>query len=244
MTLETRILDFLETESIGYDDDCLARKLGIKPRQTVNQICRKLESETLLQRTRTYCPVCNREKIVNYLQEPPSPTMATQPNFPVIESPSNHTYPKEEELKTKLLDMLRLKQDVKDLNKRMHQVSTLLALEYLRKNFPQVKDWTASSGTETGPDIVGLDGGNAIVAAEVKGTDPYHGDRLGANQISSIEWDIRKLQKFESTEKYLFLIGPRAVDAVRHQFRNAMADICTQDLLDPTLPEAAEKEES
>lgn len=46
----------------GLDDDELSRKSGVAPRQTVNQICRHLESKGLIRRV-----VGQRGKIVSYL---------------------------------------------------------------------------------------------------------------------------------------------------------------------------------
>lgn len=107
----------------------------------------------------------------------------------------------------------------------------MLAIEYLRKKHPTIAEWKGSPGAETGPDILGLDDGKLVVTAEVKGTDPYHVDRLGAAQVSSIEWDIRKLNTSTASDKYLFLIGERAVNAVKRQFRNLLDNIHLQDLL-------------
>jgi predicted transcriptional regulator len=42
----------LLAQSPGLDDDEIANRLGIEPRQTVNQICRRLSSRGVLVRTR------------------------------------------------------------------------------------------------------------------------------------------------------------------------------------------------
>lgn len=47
---EARILRALHHATSALDDDELARRTGISPRQTVNQICRRLEAEGVLVR--------------------------------------------------------------------------------------------------------------------------------------------------------------------------------------------------
>lgn len=49
-THRERILDVLRGSSLPLDDDQLARRTGIDPRQTVNQICRALEGAGILRR--------------------------------------------------------------------------------------------------------------------------------------------------------------------------------------------------
>jgi len=49
-THSERILDYLRTHPEGVDDGVLSRDLGIVPRQTVNQACRKLASRGSLAR--------------------------------------------------------------------------------------------------------------------------------------------------------------------------------------------------
>lgn len=50
-TNRTRILEFLkERKDEWFDDDELSRVLGIRPRQTVNQICRKLARSGIIKR--------------------------------------------------------------------------------------------------------------------------------------------------------------------------------------------------
>lgn len=51
MTNADRILEVLRTSSRPLDDDELARRCGIQPRQQVNQICHRLEAEGDLVRT-------------------------------------------------------------------------------------------------------------------------------------------------------------------------------------------------
>jgi len=62
------ILEFLEEDySKQYCDDCLSTQLNIRPRQQVNQICRRLEQEGKIIRIRFRCDNCNKIKITNKL---------------------------------------------------------------------------------------------------------------------------------------------------------------------------------
>jgi hypothetical protein len=45
------IVEALRLSSLPLDDDQLSRRTGITPRQTVNQLCRRLETEGVLRRT-------------------------------------------------------------------------------------------------------------------------------------------------------------------------------------------------
>lgn len=60
---QDRILDLLRS-GVALDDDEIASKLGIEPRQTVNQVCRRLAGRGLI--TRTWGPT---GKIVNGLAD-------------------------------------------------------------------------------------------------------------------------------------------------------------------------------
>lgn len=64
MTNADRILRALRASSVPLDDDELARRCGIQPRQQVNQICRRLEMEGAL--TRTVGP---SGKLVNVIRD-------------------------------------------------------------------------------------------------------------------------------------------------------------------------------
>jgi ribosomal protein S27AE len=228
VTVDGQILNFLTNQASGYDDDCLSRKLKVEPRQKVNQSCRRLEARGLVERRRGFCPACGREKILNFHREADQPTTSrTEIGTGSLGVSSASAL----ELRARLTQKLALKEKVKALNREIHELSTLLAVEYLRSIHPEIIEWKGSPGAETGPDIVGLVDGKVVVVAEVKGTDPYHIDRLGAAQVTSIEWDIRKLNSSTASEKYLFLIGERAVSAVRHQFHNKLESIRLQDLL-------------
>ena len=46
-------------------DDCLSLSSDVKPRQTVNIICRKLKADGSLKRQKDLCPKCGKTKIIN-----------------------------------------------------------------------------------------------------------------------------------------------------------------------------------
>jgi hypothetical protein len=62
-----KIIKFLTDNPEGSCDDCISTRLKIKPRQQVNQICRKLENNKIIERKREKCPFCKKEKINNKL---------------------------------------------------------------------------------------------------------------------------------------------------------------------------------
>ena len=49
-------------------DDCLSIELAIKPRQTINQICRGFVGTGDVKRVKRACPGCHSEKLVNVWQ--------------------------------------------------------------------------------------------------------------------------------------------------------------------------------
>jgi len=51
MTNRDRILSVIRSSLQSMDDDLLSRRSGVRPRQTVNMICRQLAEEGVLQRT-------------------------------------------------------------------------------------------------------------------------------------------------------------------------------------------------
>ncbi len=52
-----------------YCDDCLSKQVGITPRQQVNAICNKLNSQGFILRTKALCAQCGHRKLVNSLKE-------------------------------------------------------------------------------------------------------------------------------------------------------------------------------
>ena len=57
------VIKFLSNKP--YCDDCISEELDIKPRQAINQICRKLSETKAIQRVKGSCSSCARDKIVN-----------------------------------------------------------------------------------------------------------------------------------------------------------------------------------
>jgi hypothetical protein len=70
MTNTDQIIEFLEEQERGMCDDCLSERLHITPRQQVNAICRRLQSDGLILRSREVCPTCSRIKLMNLLAVP------------------------------------------------------------------------------------------------------------------------------------------------------------------------------
>lgn len=69
MTHRDQILDVLRALKAPICDDCLSDRTGIRPRQTVNQRCRQLESEGNLSRSQDVpCHLCRGLKICNRLR--------------------------------------------------------------------------------------------------------------------------------------------------------------------------------
>lgn len=65
-TIADRVLELLRVTHRTLDDDELARRLGVSPRQTINQVCRRLERDGHIRRLDG-----PDGKIVNQLVEPP-----------------------------------------------------------------------------------------------------------------------------------------------------------------------------
>jgi len=62
-----KILQFLGNNPNGACDDCVSGKADVIPRQQVNQICRPLQKQGIVERTRKNCPICKTIKIVNIM---------------------------------------------------------------------------------------------------------------------------------------------------------------------------------
>jgi hypothetical protein len=82
MTAKLEILELLESiRPDGRCDDCLSAELDIKPRQTVNMICRPLHAAGKIARDRATCSACGKFKLVNALRSAaePRPVDAKKP---------------------------------------------------------------------------------------------------------------------------------------------------------------------
>jgi len=73
-------------------DDCLSESARITPRQTVNQICRGLAQQNVIERERYgYCPRCGRHKITNHPSKSAAPRRNAPPPSPQPTGrPRNH----------------------------------------------------------------------------------------------------------------------------------------------------------
>ena len=70
-------------------DDSISAATGIMPRQQVNQICRRLRDQRIIDRTRCCCADCGGFKLCNVLDgAPPSPPLPPQP--PSLQDMRNH----------------------------------------------------------------------------------------------------------------------------------------------------------
>jgi len=68
MTNEDKIYNSLK-ETGPMCDDCLSDKAKVTPRQSVNTICRKRQEIDDLLRTKSLCPICNKNKLINRLND-------------------------------------------------------------------------------------------------------------------------------------------------------------------------------
>jgi hypothetical protein len=110
MTDSTLVLELLEDIGPrGYCDDCLSLELDIRPRQTVNQICRTLYAAKRIERAKTSCSRCGKTKITNVRggQHVPS-TPPRQAPLPTLAKPSEPTAPLDiERARTEIVQICR-----------------------------------------------------------------------------------------------------------------------------------------
>jgi hypothetical protein len=62
-----RLLKCLRNHKHPLCDDCLGDLSGVRPRQQVNQLCRRMAAEGVIIRARGRCRHCTGEKLVNGL---------------------------------------------------------------------------------------------------------------------------------------------------------------------------------
>lgn len=68
-TNKQKILNFLSAnKDNGYCDECLENELDIHPRQQINQICRILKNEGKVDRIKSKCQNCKKEKILESIK--------------------------------------------------------------------------------------------------------------------------------------------------------------------------------
>lgn len=74
-TSRDRILKELENHPEGLCDDCCSEASAVTPRQSVNQICRPLALQRVINRPTRRCSMCGKLKIVNIRSDGiPQPT--------------------------------------------------------------------------------------------------------------------------------------------------------------------------
>lgn len=77
------IVEFLESVGRGCCDDCISRETGVKPRQQVNQICRRLEEQGKIVREEGRCALGDHRKKLSIVADalrhtPVAPAAAAQ----------------------------------------------------------------------------------------------------------------------------------------------------------------------
>ena len=72
------VLEYLESRSGAYCDDCLFDQTGVEPRQQICQICTSLAKKNKIERGRTSCALCGRCKLASSFSIPPLPKAQPQ----------------------------------------------------------------------------------------------------------------------------------------------------------------------
>lgn len=125
------------------------------------------------------------------------------------------------EIVEKLLALLKIKEQYKNLDITIHELVTILALEYLKKRFP-ILSWNCNPRAGKGIDIVGCTD-EVNVICEVTAHDPIdsnsRGARFGAQQRNRILGMIEELKDNKAQKKFLFVINERAKDAILTQIK-------------------------
>ena len=62
-----KTIQYLKDNPSGSCDDCISTRLKITPRQQVNQICRRLSTNGIIERKKEKCPFCQIKKLNNKL---------------------------------------------------------------------------------------------------------------------------------------------------------------------------------
>jgi len=106
----------------------------------------------------------------------------------------------EEELRSKLIEFLKLKADRNLLNNKIHDLAAQLAIMRLQKDHPSA-DFRYLGAGASGIDIQGYIHDNVEVACEVSTHDKYQGNRR-----SNIREDFERLEKHPAKHKYLAVV--------------------------------------
>jgi hypothetical protein len=114
--------------------------------------------------------------------------------------------------------LLKLKEAVSILHHRIHDNLAKTAIEHFKKKHPGWNFAYVNAGV-AGIDIKGFDGKNRLkLVAEVKTTLPNAKGRIRGPQAKSLKLDLQRLQVSKGKLiRYLVLLSPATVEAVRHQ---------------------------
>ena len=114
--------------------------------------------------------------------------------------------------------LLRLKEAVGILHNRIHDNLARTAIEHFKEKYP---DWnfTYTNAGAAGIDVKGSDISATVkLVAEVKTSLPDAKGRIRAPQTGAIRNDLQRLRDYPGdVVRYLVLLSPVTVEAVRHQ---------------------------
>jgi hypothetical protein len=57
----------VQVKKAALCDDCISAETGVKPRQQVNQICRRMSKAGEIRREKRECQRCHKDKLVNFV---------------------------------------------------------------------------------------------------------------------------------------------------------------------------------
>jgi hypothetical protein len=142
--------------------------------------------------------------------------------------------------------LLRLKEAVGILNNRIHDNLARTAIEHFGEKYPEW-DFTYTNAGASGIDVKGSDGSATIkLIAEVKATLPDAKGRIRGPQSQNLLKDLRRLRDYPGdVVRYLVLISPLTVEAVRHQLESdrEFPTVTLFNALDDDLRDMAEPDE-
>jgi len=194
----------------GLCDGCLAQRLGIKPPQSVNRICRH---EAAVSRGQVTCPACAQPKIRNFLKNSPSPSFSKPQKL-------KKSISRNQNLKTQLNDALvsifRLQERdyygeltfaqlliLKQALARIHDTVTLKLtfqlVHWIAERFRLTEEKKAALREQVDSQSANASGfdlswNDPKVIAEVKGCIPMNGGNVfGAAQWKGLTNDLRQM---------------------------------------------------
>ena len=90
-------------------DDCISDGARIRPRQTVNIVCRGLSKSSELRRTKNLCSRCRGTKLLNYLS-PAFAVAAVEPSTRTVDSAKSRPWYWEGNVQTRIVEYLEREQ--------------------------------------------------------------------------------------------------------------------------------------